>query len=1178
MSQSSVARRRRRSVESLTLEDGSLGEADEELYASTPKQKRRRVEEEDEGEPEISDISEDGAGSPEIPLLPDSYRRSPKGKGKAPARPAGVHQPGSIVRIRLHDFVTYSNAEFNPGPNLNMVIGPNGTGKSTLVCAICLGLGWKPDNLGRAKSIAEFVKHGAKQAEIEIELAAEPEKRASNIIVHTRIWVDPKKKAEYHVDGKKTTQQALVKLMRSFSIQVDNLCQFLPQDRVVEFAGLSPVKLLTETLQAAAPPQMSEWHEELKTMRKEQKSRLDDQQSNLNILASAEKRQSDQHEHVERLRERMVLQERVAALNKLKPFPQYRQAQRQFHDAKTRHKEAEKDLRQLQRQAEPNLKAEKDKEAYMKRLDVIVDKRGKLVGRGEQNASRIATGIGAKELTMKDCENELKSERKVAEAARNGLPKLNDDKAKLERVMQSPPEDVDFAAYNERTREKTREIRAIDDRIQEISQEKGSLGQRIRQREQIIERAESEKASLNTQAGQQSNKLRLASHNSHVAWEWIQRNGNRFQGEIYGPPIVSCSVNDPHNAAAVEAILGMGEMSAFTATSKEDYQTLSNALYGDLKLDGINLRQSSQPLAAFKPPTSPEHINSLGLDGWILDLIEGPEPVLAMLCDNRSIHATAFATRTLDSAAMDALKAANSPVTSWVTPEGMCRITRRREYGDKATSVQNTSLKPAKFFTDAPAAAANEDAELDERVTDAKRAMEEYIEQKSRLSDEYGQKAAQKSELEASKKAIEEEKARKQRTVAESNALPTKLQGVQTKIDEATAKIEGNARKRRVIVEFGDRLTLEKGQLAIDYANAVNMLRDLIVSHVEAQIWSIEAKSDLDKLKARTVEEKQRLQERQIEVAYLLDIKFQARAIGEQLKEACRQVGFLFDEDPELEKCHAEIEEKGWDPAQLEIEIESVTARLDMTDAGPGGQHMLREYEERAKKIELLIKKRDSVQSDLEELEGKIVAIRGQWEPRLDELVAEISEAFAENFGRIQCVGEVGVHKDEDFEMWAIQIRVKFRYVPLSHSPPLLHRSRFADRVSANRDNEPLSLLDAHRQSGGERAVSTIFYLMALQRLTRAPFRVVDEINQGMDPRNERLVHSRMVEIACGNGNEGGGSQYFLITPKLLPGLEYREGMKVLCIASGDFMPSDYSRLDFGRLARRAVEVRGGAA
>lgn len=54
------------------------------------------------------------------------------------------HLPGAIVRVKLTNFVTYTSAEFFPGPNLNMVIGPNGTGKSTLVCAICLGLGWPP--------------------------------------------------------------------------------------------------------------------------------------------------------------------------------------------------------------------------------------------------------------------------------------------------------------------------------------------------------------------------------------------------------------------------------------------------------------------------------------------------------------------------------------------------------------------------------------------------------------------------------------------------------------------------------------------------------------------------------------------------------------------------------------------------------------------------------------------------------------------------------------------------------------------------------------------------------------------------------------------------------------------------------------------------------------------------
>jgi chromosome segregation ATPase len=89
---------------------------------------------------------------------------------------------------------------------------------------------------------------------------------------------------------------------------------------------------------------------------------------------------------------------------------------------------------------------------------------------------------------------------------------------------------------------------------------------------------------------------------------------------------------------------------------------------------------------------------------------------------------------------------------------------------------------------------------------------------------------------------------------------------------------------------------------------------------------------------------------------------------------------------------------------------------------------------------------------------------------------------------------------------------------------------------------------------------------MALQSLARAPFRVVDEINQGMDPRNERMVHERMVEIACKEHT----SQYFLITPKLLTNLKYHPRMKVLCIASGEYMPADHSLLD----VRKAIQIR----
>jgi structural maintenance of chromosomes protein 5 len=117
-----------------------------------------------------------------------------------------------------------------------------------------------------------------------------------------------------------------------------------------------------------------------------------------------------------------------------------------------------------------------------------------------------------------------------------------------------------------------------------------------------------------------------------------------------------------------------------------------------------------------------------------------------------------------------------------------------------------------------------------------------------------------------------------------------------------------------------------------------------------------------------------------------------------------------------------------------------------------------------------------------------------------------------------------------------------------------------------------LSILDSHRQSGGERAVSTVFYLMALQSLAKSPFRVVDEINQGMDPRNERLVHERMVEIACKEHT----SQYFLITPKLLNGLKYDKRMRVHTILSSEYVPKKSNqKMDLNQLADLALRIRG---
>ena len=48
----------------------------------------------------------------------------------------------------------------------------------------------------------------------------------------------------------------------------------------------------------------------------------------------------------------------------------------------------------------------------------------------------------------------------------------------------------------------------------------------------------------------------------------------------------------------------------------------------------------------------------------------------------------------------------------------------------------------------------------------------------------------------------------------------------------------------------------------------------------------------------------------------------------------------------------------------------------------------------------------------------------------------------------------------------------------------------------AFREKEELTQLAPAKQSGGEKAVSTMLFLLAMQDVTPLPFRVVDEINQ----------------------------------------------------------------------------------
>ena len=99
--------------------------------------------------------------------------------------------------------------------------------------------------------------------------------------------------------------------------------------------------------------------------------------------------------------------------------------------------------------------------------------------------------------------------------------------------------------------------------------------------------------------------------------------------------------------------------------------------------------------------------------------------------------------------------------------------------------------------------------------------------------------------------------------------------------------------------------------------------------------------------------------------------------------------------------------------------------------------------------------------------------------------------------------------------------------------------------------------------------MSTMLYLLSLQQVTTVPFRVVDEINQGMDPHNERRI-MQILNYECTptmqhRQHDDGAirlPQYFVVTPKLLPRLEYSPCSSVYVIFNGPFqMPQEFWKM-----------------
>ncbi|KAJ4369068.1 Structural maintenance of chromosomes protein 5 [Neocucurbitaria cava] len=1051
-----------------------------------------------------------------------SHPRTQAGQANvANAYAEDVFQPGSLVRVKLKNFVTYTAAEFHLGPSLNMVIGPNGTGKSTLVCAICLGLGWGSEHLGRAKELGAFVKHGASEAEIEIELAAGPGMGKNPIV--QRVIRKEDNKSQFVLNGKRVAQNAVTSMARGYSIQIDNLCQFLPQDRVVEFAKMSDVDRLRETQRAAAPPHMVEWHDQLKALRTEEKGLETRQQNEKNHLEKLEKQQNATRADVERWHQREGLLKKSKCLKKVKPIIEIRLRKNALNQAKEDLRTAKRELEQLKTDVEPVRQAQADMETYRHQIEQVTKLRKNRVEMIKTQADKLVTKIDKDMQAVLDFADEVKGEVNSKKGREQDIVRINAAITGLERQRQEQPVEYDANIYEQRKTDLRAQISAASNRLVEKESAHEGLRSRAHGLNKDNQDVMQKRRALDTQSGQQASALMKLSRDTAKAWEWIGKNKDSLslKGDIYGPPILECSLTDPRYAQAVESQFRKGDFIAITCTNGDDQMLLANRLlskHGGLGLHDVYFRTSSKPLSAYQPPVAPENLPQYGFEGLIRDYIQGPDAVLAMLCENAQLHQIAFASRPISDGQHAAVS--NSGIRKWVSGRDIYKITVRREYNASSTSV--TQLRKAQWFIDQPVTS-EEKRVLDERLKELQQEGAELKENFQISKQEIAELRQEIQERKSERDEVQADQSRMQKAVAEWAALPGKIAQKQAQLDASMKQNAETNNRIRAIKARSREASLRLVTLTLDYAKAVTQLRTFHEALVEAEIRLIEAKSESNALKHENSDILQKLEAKQKDIQQLDHRNRTLRQEYERMvKHTQQDIESLTEEEREIVREYRELPSL----EALEQEVDAVSARLEMMAEGNPGA--IKAYEKREDEINKTKEKLEQHSAKLEDAKQQISDIRAQWEPELDALIGKISDAFAHNFQQIGCAGEVAVYKDEeDFDNWSIQISVRFR------------------------EGETLSVLNSHRQSGGERAVSTIFYLMALQDLAQSPFRVVDEINQGMDPRNERMVHERMVDIACQERT----SQYFLVTPKLLSGLKFHPKMKVHVINSGEHIP-----------------------
>ena len=105
------------------------------------------------------------------------------------------------------------------------------------------------------------------------------------------------------------------------------------------------------------------------------------------------------------------------------------------------------------------------------------------------------------------------------------------------------------------------------------------------------------------------------------------------------------------------------------------------------------------------------------------------------------------------------------------------------------------------------------------------------------------------------------------------------------------------------------------------------------------------------------------------------------------------------------------------------------------------------------------------------------------------------------------------------------------------------------------------AILDPYTQSGGERSVALVAFMLSLQSRIISPLRAMDEFDIHMDPRNREAIF----KMILAQGKRNPNSQHIVITPSIITVADRTAHVITVQSVHGSSQVKEYANSSSGR-------------